>query len=188
MSWPEIDLAKATWTIPSHRAKNSTAHEVHLSNGALAILKALPEPHRGLVFTSTGEAAVSGFSRAKDRIDASMIRLRRRELGLPETDRELRRHLHFPDRKPLPVEIPHWVLHDLRRTCVTKMAEELKVGPHIVDKILNHRSGTIRGVAAIYNRAAYLDERRSALEAWSRWIVMLITPAKKKTNIIGLRR
>lgn len=188
MSWVEIDLDKSIWTIPSHRAKNSMAHAVHLSTGALAILKALPEPHRGLVFTSTGETAVSGFSRAKDRIGEAMVRLRRRELGLPQTDRELRHHLHLSDRKPLPVEIPRWTFHDLRRTAITVMAERLKIGPHIADKILNHRSGTVRGVALIYNKAQYLDERRAALEAWSNWITALVTPVKKKSNVVGLRR
>ena len=136
----------------------------------------------------TGDDAVSGFSRAKDRVDAAMLRLRRRELGLPESDDELRRHLGIPKRKDLPVEIPHWTFHDLRRSAVTKMAEDLKIAPHIVDKILNHASGTIRGVAAIYNRAQYLDERRAALEAWSNWIVALTNPNKKKTNVVGLRR
>jgi integrase len=188
MSWSEIDFAKGVWVIPAERAKNSRAHEVHLSAGALAVLKSLPQPHRGLVFSVTGGDAVSGFSRAKDRIDAAMLRLRRRELRLPETDDELRRHLDIPKRKPLPVEIPHWTLHDLRRSAVTKMAEDLKIAPHIVDKILNHASGTIRGVAAIYNRAQYLDERRAALEAWSNWIVALTNPNKKKTNVVGLRR
>jgi len=187
MSWTEIDLAKGVWTIPAARAKNSRAHEVHLSAGALAVLKSLPGLHRGLVFSVTGDDAVSGFSRAKERLDAAMLRLRRRELGLPEADEELRRHLDIPKRKPLPVEIPHWTFHDLRRTAVTKMAEDLKIAPHIVDKILNHASGTIRGVAAIYNRAQYLDERRAALEAWSNWIVALTNP-KKKTNVVGLRR
>jgi integrase len=188
MSWSEIDLAKGVWAIPAARAKNNRAHEVHLSAGALAVLKSLPQPHRGLVFSVTGDDAVSGFSRAKDRIDAAMLRLRRRELRLPETDDELRRHLDIPKRKPLPVEIPHWTLHDLRRSAVTKMAEDLKIAPHIVDKILNHASGTIRGVAAIYNRAQYLDERRAALEAWSNWIIALTSPNKKKTNVVGLRR
>ena len=188
MSWSEIDLAKVVWTIPKERAKNNRAHEVHLSAGALAVLKSLPEPHRGLVFSVTGDDAVSGFSRAKDRLDFAMLRLRRRELGQPESDDELRRHLDIPKRKPLPVEIPHWVLHDLRRSAVTKMAEDLKIAPHIVEKILNHASGTIRGVAAIYNRAQYLDERKAALEAWSNWIVALTNPNKKKTNVVGLRR
>jgi integrase len=42
-----------------------------------------------------------------------------------------------------------WRLHDLRRTCVSGMAR-LGVAPHIADKILNHQSGTISGVAAVY--------------------------------------
>jgi hypothetical protein len=44
----------------------------------------------------------------------------------------------------------------------------LNFPPHVVDKVLNHVSGTIRGVAAVYNRFAYLDERRAALTAWAR--------------------
>jgi integrase len=43
--------------------------------------------------------------------------------------------------------IPHWILHDLRRTAATSMAR-LNIPPHVVDKVLNHVSGTIRGVAA----------------------------------------
>jgi hypothetical protein len=42
----------------------------------------------------------------------------------------------------------------------------LNIAPHVVDCILNHVSGTIRGVAAVYNRHPYLDERKAALEAW----------------------
>jgi integrase len=188
MSWTEIDLAKGVWTIPAARAKNSRAHEVHLSAGALTVLKNLPKPHSALVFSVTGDEAVSGFSRAKNRLDAVMLRLRRRELGLPETDDKLRRHLDISKRRSLPVEIPHWTFHDLRRTAVTKMAENLKIAPHIVDKILNHTSGTIRGVAAVYNRAAYLDERRAALEAWSTWIATLTNPAELPSNVFGIRR
>ena len=71
--------------------------------------------------------------------------------------------------KPPPIEIPHWTFHDLRRTAATGMAR-LNFPPHVVDKILNHASGTIRGVAAIYNRFEYRDERRAALEAWGRFV------------------
>ena len=42
-----------------------------------------------------------------------------------------------------------WTLHDLRRTVVSGMAR-LGVAPHVADKILNHQSGTISGVAAVY--------------------------------------
>lgn len=42
------------------------------------------------------------------------------------------------------------------------------IAPHVADKLLNHVTGTISGVAAVYNRHGYLDERRAALDAWSR--------------------
>jgi len=56
---------------------------------------------------------------------------------------------------------------------------KMGIAPHVVDRILNHTAGTIRGVAAVYNRHAYLDERRVALEAWARRVDALVngTPA-----------
>jgi len=81
--------------------------------------------------------------------------------------------------------IPHWILHDLRRTAATGMAR-LNIPPHVVDKVLNHVSGTIRGVAAVYNRFEYLEERRAALEAWSTYVSDLVTP--KVANVVALRR
>jgi integrase len=187
--WTELTIPKTTWLIPPERTKNGLAHEVHLSPATLRILETLPKPHRGLLFTVTGETSVSGFSRAKERLDAAMIRVRRRELGLPENDDELRKVLKIAPSKPLPVEIPHWTPHDLRRTATTHMAQDLGVAPHVVDKILNHTSGTIRGVAKIYNRAAYLKERREALDAWSNWLDALVgvTPAIAQTKVIRLR-
>jgi hypothetical protein len=44
-----------------------------------------------------------------------------------------------------------WRIHDLRRTCVSGMAR-LGIAPHVADKILNHQTGTISGVAAVYSR------------------------------------
>jgi integrase len=58
-----------------------------------------------------------------------------------------------------------WRLHDLRRTCVSGMAA-LGVAPHVADKILNHQSGTISGVAAVYQRHEFLVERKDAMHRW----------------------
>jgi integrase len=58
-----------------------------------------------------------------------------------------------------------WRLHDLRRTIVSGMAR-LGVPPHVADKILNHQSGTISGVAAVYQRHDFLAERKEALNRW----------------------
>jgi integrase len=61
--------------------------------------------------------------------------------------------------------VKDWCIHDLRRTCVSGMAR-LGVAPHVADKILNHQSGTISGVAAVYQRHDFLAERNDALERW----------------------
>ena len=55
-----------------------------------------------------------------------------------------------------------WTLHDLRRTNATIHAQ-LGTPPHIIEAILNHKSGIISGVAATYNRFQYLDEMRAAI-------------------------
>jgi integrase len=59
-----------------------------------------------------------------------------------------------------------WWLHDIRRTVVSGMAR-LGVPPHVADKILNHQSGTISGVAAVYQRHDFLAERKDALDRWA---------------------
>jgi integrase len=74
-----------------------------------------------------------------------------------------------------------WILHDLRRTAATGMAR-LNIPPHVVDKILNHTSGTIRGVAAVYNRFEYIEERKAALLAWSSYIEALI--GRSSQNVV----
>jgi integrase len=67
-----------------------------------------------------------------------------------------------------------WRLHDLRRTCVSGMAR-LGIAPHVADKILNHQSGTISGVAAVYQRDEFLRERKDALERWGAHLGKIVT-------------
>jgi len=164
MCWGELDLEKRIWTIPRERAKSDRAHIVHLSAPAVEIIEAMPRTGK-LVFSTTGLTAVSGYSRAKQRIDELMTAGLRRESGDPEA------------------KIAPWILHDLRRSATTGMAK-LGIAPHVVDKILNHSAGEIRGVAAVYNRHAYLDERKAALEAWGRYVETLIRPAP--ANVVSL--
>lgn len=159
MEWSELDFQRQTWTMPREKAKNDRAHEVQLSDTAIEVLNAVPHVGAGLVFTTTGTTAVSGFSRAKRRLDAAMLASKREELGATCE------------------AIPHWILHDLRRTAATGMAR-LNFPPHVVDKVLNHVSGTIRGVAAVYNRFEYLEQRRAALDAWGRHVTNVVSPAQ----------
>ena len=50
----------------------------------------------------------------------------------------------------------------LKRTCVPEMTR-LGVAPHVADKILNHQTGTISGVAAVYQKDDFLSELIEAL-------------------------
>jgi integrase len=174
MEWSELNLTKRVWTIPRQKAKNERAHEVHLSDLALEVIGTLPRiavpvdeegkarSEHGYVFTTNGLRPVSGFSRAKGRLGALMLEARRREQVQAGDDLDQ-------------ALIGEWTLHDLRRTAATGMAR-LNIAPHVVDRILNHVSGTIRGVAAVYNRHAYMEERKAALEAWGRYVENLVRP------------
>ena len=168
MRWSELDLEKRIWSIPRERAKSDRAHIVHLPAPAIEIIEAVPRTG-DLVFSATGATAVSGYSRAKMRLDKLMTARLREECSDPEA------------------EIAPWILHDLRRTATTGMAG-LNIAPHVVDKILNHSAGTIRGVAAVYNRHAYLEERKAALEAWGRHVMNLVRPEVSPSNIVAIGR
>ena len=73
------------------------------------------------------------------------------------------RHIHSQS------ETAEWRLHDLRRTAASGMARA-GIAPHVVEKVLNHISGTISGVAAVYNRYGYDAERREALDKWGSFL------------------
>ena len=79
--------------------------------------------------------------------------------------------------------VSRWTLHDLRRTFATKLAE-LGVLPHILEKLLNHRLGTIKtdsvltDVAEVYNLAKYLSEMRQAIQVWENKLTALLRLSK----------
>jgi len=68
-----------------------------------------------------------------------------------------------------------WTLHDLRRTFATVLTEKLGVSPVVTDRILNHVEGSVRGVAAVYQRGQYLEERKRALTAIGEYVDELNT-------------
>jgi integrase len=69
--------------------------------------------------------------------------------------------------------IAPWTLHDLRRTFAIDLAQ-MGVAPHIVERLINHVTGTISGVAAIYNRHAYMDEMREVIVAWEKRLSFIL--------------
>ncbi len=151
MTWAELhelDGPQPSWHLPSGRTKNHRPHIVPLSRQAVAVLKSVPRIG-DLVFSTTGTTPLSGFSRAKDRLDR-WVSAERDRLG----------------EQP----IPGWTVHDLRRTMVTGMNEHLGIAPHVVEAVVNHIGPSKQGVAGVYNRALYREDRRIALQSWADWL------------------
>jgi integrase len=152
MLWSELhDLESdgAYWQIPGHRTKNKQSHLVPLSSVVRHLIFHLPHVS-DLVFTTNGVTPVCGFGKLKARLDARINAMRRND-GLGP--------------------VPPWTLHDLRRTMVTVMNEKLGIAPHVVEAVVNHMSGLAKaGVAGVYNRALYLEDRRAALNGWSNYL------------------
>jgi integrase len=174
MRWEDLDLKSGLWTLPREATKADRLHEVPLSPLALDILDGAKRTSEKYVFSTNGETPISGFSRSKAKAD------------------ELAAIRQFQDAgydKPIENQIaasmlPDWRLHDLRRTVASNMAK-LGVAPHVIEKVLNHSTGAISGVAAVYNRYAYTSEKSEALQIWSNKLEMIIRPAD--SNIIRLR-
>ncbi|WP_333721978.1 tyrosine-type recombinase/integrase [Agrobacterium tumefaciens] len=158
----EIEGNNQLWVIPPERAKNKKEHFVPLTSAVLDLIGSLPriapadEKDPVFLFTTTGKAPVSGFSKAKKAVDKAMIEILR-EAAIEEGN------------DPEKVRLEPWTFHDIRRTVASGMAR-LNVAVHVVEAILNHKSGSIRGVAAVYNRYDYADEKREALMAWSNYL------------------
>ncbi len=161
MRWAEIDLEAKVWTLPRERAKNDHAHVIPLSDPVVAILKALPRiaSKDGYVFTTNGRAPVSGFAKAKDRLDDFMLKAMRK--GAAEPDK---------------IELPRWTLHDLRRTFASGAAR-LGINLPVIEKVLNHVSGSFGGIVGVYQRHSFADEKRAALETWGRFVGTLVSGA-----------
>jgi len=137
VTWQEIDLDAKVWALPAARAKNNREHTVPLSDAAIDIIRALPR-----IAESSFVFTLSG----RRPICAYQLIKNRVDALMPP--------------------IPHWTFHDLRRTFATGCAR-LGIGVHVVEAALNHRSGSIKGVAAIYNRYSYDPEKRAAMDVWA---------------------
>jgi integrase len=69
------------------------------------------------------------------------------------------------------IQIPHWVLHDLRRTGKTNLSKVCKIPPHVSEAVLNHKP---RGLEGVYNLDEYLDEKRVALNKYAEYILSIV--------------
>jgi len=157
MEFSELDAEKRIWTLPARRTKNAREHKIPLSSQAWAAIAARPRfANCPYVFSTNAKGPVHNWAKAKTRIS--------NKAGLEETG---------------------WRLHDLRRTCASGM-QRLGVSVPVIEKALNHVSGTFRGIVGVYQQHDYEDEIRIALQRWSYHIEQIVggQPAK----IVKLRQ
>jgi integrase len=157
MKWGELDEAQRLWRLPAERVKNARAIVVPLPVQAWAIVASRPQINgSAYVFTSDGRTPIVGWPKTKRHIST--------KAGL--------------DPKS-------WRLHDLRRTCASGM-QRLGTPVPVVEKALNHASGTFRGIVSTYQRHDYADDVRVALQRWADHVELLV--AGKPAKIAKLRR
>lgn len=174
LDWSELDLERGMWELPASRAKNDEEHRIPLSDLALIELRRLTAKPKGFLFTNTGLTAVSGFSDAKEKLDARALEImRERAAGRGED----------PDG----VILAPWRFHDLRRTGTTNL-QALGVPVEVTEAVLNHISGTRAGVAGVYNRFRYDPQKRKALDAWAAHLRQLVATTSLATNIVPFAR
>ena len=79
-----------------------------------------------------------------------------------------------------------WVLHDLRRAVASGMAR-LGVKLPVIEKVLNHVSGSFRGIVGVYQRHEYAAEKRDALQRWGNHVEQLVSgKAAPEHNVLPL--
>jgi integrase len=136
--WQEIDEDCRLWTLSAERTKNAREHKIPLSPQAWALIDARPRfAGCSFVFSVDGKGPVNNWSKVKRRISA--------KAGIPADT---------------------WRLHDLRRTAASGM-QKLGVPVPVIERALNHTSGTFRGIVGVYQQHDYADEVRVALQRWA---------------------
>lgn len=171
MSWAEIDLTANSWTLPKERSKNLRTHALPLAPLARATLNALPRFARRAGETdfcfSARDKIPNDFAKKKLRLDDAVLSLRR------EID---------PDATPL----ASWVVHDIRRSLISGMAR-LGVELHVIERVVNHVSGSFGGIVSVYQKHKYEDQMRVALERWAAHIERIVA-GEADTNVVELAR
>lgn len=140
LEWGFIDEAEGVLTLPAHLTKNSRAHTVPVGKMLSATFGSIPQINRYLFPSSTEKATVFN--------------------GWGKAKERFDARLDA---------VAPYTLHDLRRTYATTHA---KIGTpiHVTEKLLNHVSGTISGVSAVYNRHSYLEEMRTAVARFDEYL------------------
>jgi integrase len=152
LTWEELDRTELMWTLPGHRAKNGEPNRIPLNALAVGVLDGIVGgekwPTRGKIFPTSTGGGFTAYHKGKEKID----RLVAEDGGDP---------------------VPPWRLHDLRRTLATGF-QRLGVRFEVTEAVLNHVGGSRAGVAGIYQRHDWKEEKREALNLWNDHVAAIL--------------
>jgi integrase len=150
ITWDEIDFEKRLWTLPAERSKNKRAHVLPLSPQVVAILQSLPRfAGSKMVFSPSGKIPDS-FAYAKFRLDAA--------IAAERTASRCRRGLFTMFADPSHQDLRRWG----------------SICP-VIERGLNHVSGSFSGIVSVYQRHSFADEMHAAMDLWGRRIEALVS-------------
>lgn len=148
MTWAEVDLKAALWTVPAERMKMGKEHRVPLTKEAVALLKAMPRMvGTDYVFFSTRGGMLSDMS-----VSAVMRRMQEAEVAA-------QRPGYLDPRSKRPA-VPHGL-----RSTFRGWAAEIGFDRDMAEMALAHNVGS--AVERAYQRSDMLDRRRAMLDAWA---------------------
>lgn len=160
LCWSHIDQTAKQWTQVDNKADRT--HIVPLHSAAMRMLKELPHfqyemdgklKSSDYLFTTTGDRRISGFSKAKARLDGHILDIVRED-------------------KVKGAFTEDWVLHDLRRTITTHL-RKAQVSRDVCGRLLNHAE---KGVTAQhYDQFDMLPEKTHAMDVWGRTIDRIVS-------------
>jgi integrase len=157
MKWD--DIADGVWTIATEAREKGNAGALKLPPVALKIIESQP-------MIDTNPYVFAGSERGR--------RWRKSEMKLePPIFSSWSQRKEELDAK-LPKSMPHWTLHDLRRTARSLMARA-GVADNVAERTLGH---AIAGVEGVYNRFEYSDEKADALSRLATLIDRIVNPPK----------
>lgn len=156
MHWQELSRVERLWTLPGSRTKNGEPNSIPLNDLAIAELDRQARgdkwPRKGRIYATATGAGFTGYAKGKVKLDSAI----EERCGEP---------------------LDAWRLHDLRRTLATNF-QRLGVRFEVTEAVLNHVGSSRAGVAGIYQRHDWKDEKRQALDAWNDHLAMVLSEAE----------
>jgi len=145
--WEEFELEEGLWHLPAERSKTNVGFTIPLAPEVLKWLEELKIRGFGSEYVFPSRRASKSPHMGPDTLNRAITKLFGHEAGKKKQPPNLMG------------DMPHFTVHDLRRTCRTLLAKQGTPG-HVAERCLNHK---LKGIEDTYNKHDYLKERREAL-------------------------